>query len=106
MARTEALHRRSHSRLREHWPVDRHRRAGQARLLLCKRRGRLQLVVRTRTHFELNWYPVEASAEMATKLAEVVKDIRTHVQTEALDDIPERPIPNEATGICERPYHG
>jgi len=55
---------------------------GQVSLLLCKRRGRLQLVFRTHTRFELNWYPVKASAGLAARLAEVAEDVRRAVERE------------------------
>jgi hypothetical protein len=79
---------------------------GEVSLLLCKRRGQLQLVVRTHTHFDLNWYPVRASAALAAKLAEVAEDIRTLVETEALDETPQSSLQEKSTAIRERPSHG
>jgi hypothetical protein len=76
---------------------------GQVSLLLCKRQGQLQLVLRTSTHFELNWYPVQTSAALAARLAEVAEDVRRVVETGTLDAIPEQPARAEATAICERP---
>jgi hypothetical protein len=75
---------------------------GQISLLLCKRRGQLQLVLRTGTRFELNWYPVEASAALAAKLAEVAEDVRRLVETETFEEIPERRGQDDTTAICER----
>jgi hypothetical protein len=79
---------------------------GQVSLLLCKRRGQLQLVVRTQTHFDMNWYPVPASAALAAKLAEVAEDMRAVVETESLDEILERPLQDDSTAIRERPSYG
>jgi hypothetical protein len=75
---------------------------GQVSLLLCKRHGHLQLVLRTRTHFELNWYPVKVSAALAAKLAEVAEDVRMLGETGSLEAIPERPAQAEPAAISER----
>jgi hypothetical protein len=74
----------------------------QVSLLLCKRHGQLQLVLRTSTPFELNWYPVKASAALAAKLAEVAEDVRRVVETGTLDEIPKRSVQAEPTAICGR----
>jgi hypothetical protein len=75
---------------------------GQVSLLLCKRRGQFQLVLRTSTHFELHWYPVKVSAALAAKLAEVAEDVRRVVQAQTPQAIPERCVPAETTAIWER----
>ena len=81
------------------------RSPGQVSLLLCKRRGRVQLVLRTSTWFELNWYPVEASVELADKLAEAADDVRNVLQSEKFEAIPKRSIQAESTAIFERRDH-
>lgn len=75
---------------------------GRASLLLCKKRGQFQLVLRTSSHFELDWYPVKASAAMAATLAEVAEDIFRIVETGNLEAIPEKLVLEDQTGICER----
>jgi hypothetical protein len=49
---------------------------GSVSLVLCKRREQLQLTIRTNSYFEMNWYRLNASADLADKLAEVAEDIR------------------------------
>jgi hypothetical protein len=49
---------------------------GSVSLVLCRSRGQLQLTIRTNSYFELNWYRLRASADLANKLAEVADDIR------------------------------
>jgi hypothetical protein len=52
------------------------RLAGNVSLMLCKRRGQLQLAIRTNSFFEMNWYRLKASADLADMLTEVAEDIR------------------------------
>ena len=75
---------------------------GQISLMLCKRRGQLLLVLKTSTHFELNWYPVKASASMAATLAEVAEDVFKIVETGTHDAVPEPPGLGEETAIYKR----
>jgi hypothetical protein len=63
---------------------------GNVSLLLCKRRGQLLLTFRTNSHFEMNWYPVKATAALAASLADAAEDIRQMIATEKLAAIPER----------------
>jgi len=81
------------------------RSPGQVSLLLCKRRGRVQLVLRTATWFELNWYPVEASVGLADTLSEAADDVRKLLQSETFEAIPGRAIQAESTAIFERRDH-
>ena len=74
---------------------------GEVSLLLCKRRGQLQLVVRTRGRFDLNWYPVLLTPGLAARLARVAKDLQSFVQPTPADDLPVLPAPAE-TGILKR----
>jgi hypothetical protein len=75
---------------------------GEVSLLLCKRRGRFQLVFRTRGYFELNWYPVTASAALAATLAEAAEDVRRVVDAETGDHDPDKPDNDETTAYFER----
>jgi hypothetical protein len=76
---------------------------GHVSLLLCKKRGQFVLVLRTSSHFELNWYPVKVTAAMATMLAEVAEDVFRIVEMEMTDAAPEKEPPDLTTGIRERP---
>ena len=75
---------------------------GEVSLLLCKRRGQLHLVLRTRGHFELSWYPIKATSGVAARLAAVAEDLRRAVQTETSDAIPATPPQEEETRFFER----
>jgi hypothetical protein len=77
--------------------------ARQVSLLLCKRHGQVQLVLRTRTPGGLDWYPVKVCTALAAKLAEVAEDVRRVVETGTLDASPERSVPAAQTAICELP---
>jgi hypothetical protein len=74
---------------------------GEVSLLLCKRRGQFQLVVRTRGRFDLNWYPVPLTPGLAARLARIAKDLHHFVQSMPADDSPDLPPPAE-TGIVKR----
>ena len=60
---------------------------GSVSLVLCKRRGQLQLTVRANSYFEMNWYWLNASTDLADKLTEVAEDIRRLAANEKLEAI-------------------
>ncbi len=74
---------------------------GLVSLLLCKRRGQLQLVVRTGSHFQFNSYPVKVSAALASTLSEAAADVRRLLEAGAIEKTPETGIQAKTTTIRE-----
>jgi hypothetical protein len=76
---------------------------GEVSLLLCKRRGQLQLVIRIRGRLELNWYPMPLTPGLAARLSRVAKDLHSFVEATPTDDVPDLPKSAE-TGILKRQH--